>query len=136
MRSSGSNFIDYVKIFCTSGNGGGGSCHFSKSKVQLNGKPDGGDGGDGGSVIIKGDRNTWTLLHLKYTKHISAKNGNNGSKNQKFGADGGDYIIKVPWPWSHMPSNNVVSRSLMCVHLTNSLFTILDCWSTTSKQTK
>ena len=85
MKSSNSNFIDYVKIFCVSGNGGGGSSHFSKSKIKLNGKPDGGDGGSGGSIIVEGDRNKWTLLHLKYTKHISANNGGNGSRNLKYG---------------------------------------------------
>ena len=96
MKSSSSNFIDYVKIFCTSGKGGSGSSHFSKSKIKLNGKPDGGDGGHGGSIIVEGDRNKWTLLHLKYTKHISAKNGSNGSRNLKYGADGLDYTIKIP----------------------------------------
>ena len=96
MKSSNSNFIDYVKIFCVSGDGGGGSSHFSKSKIQLNGKPDGGNGGNGGSIIIEGDRNKWTLLHLKYTKHISANNGGNGSRNLKYGADGKNYKIKVP----------------------------------------
>ena len=95
MKSSNSNFIDYVKIFCVSGNGGGGSSHFSKSKIKLNGKPDGGDGGSGGSIIVEGDRNKWTLLHLKYTKHISANNGGNGSRNLKYGADGKNYKVKV-----------------------------------------
>ena len=93
---SSSNFIDYVKIFCRSGKGGAGSVHFYRAKYIPRGGPDGGDGGRGGHVIIRGNRNLWTLLHLKYTKHIFAENGQNGSGNRKKGADGKDIIIEVP----------------------------------------
>jgi GTP-binding protein len=90
------NFIDYVKIWCQSGNGGAGSMHFYRDKRTAKGGPDGGDGGRGGHIILKGNRNRWTLLHLKYQKHIKASNGVNGSSNNKFGADGNDVIIEVP----------------------------------------
>lgn len=91
-----SNFVDYVKIFCRSGKGGAGSSHLARFKYVPKGGPDGGDGGKGGSVILKGNSQLWTLLHLKYTKHIFAKDGTNGSSNLKTGADGKDAIIEVP----------------------------------------
>ena len=90
------NFIDYVKIFCRSGNGGSGSVHFYRDRQTAKGGPDGGDGGRGGHVILKGNKQLWTLLHLKYRKHIFAKNGGNGSGNKKTGADGEDKIVEVP----------------------------------------
>ena len=90
------NFIDYVKIFCKSGNGGAGSMHFYRDKITTKGGPDGGDGGKGGHIILKGNRHKWTLLHLKYQKHIRASNGDNGTGNNKFGADANDLIIEVP----------------------------------------
>ena len=93
---SESNFVDYVKIFCRSGEGGSGSAHLHRDKFTRKGGPDGGDGGDGGSVILKGNKQLWTLLHLKYRKHIFAENGQNGSKANKTGADGKDVIIDVP----------------------------------------
>ncbi|NLA25531.1 MAG: GTPase ObgE [Bacteroidales bacterium] len=93
---SNPNFIDYVKIFCRSGNGGAGSRHFRREKFTPRGGPDGGDGGRGGHVILKGNRNMWTLLHLKYQRHIFAKHGEAGSGANKTGADGQDAIIEVP----------------------------------------
>ena len=93
---SGQNFIDYVKIFFRSGNGGAGSVHFYRAKYIPKGGPDGGNGGRGGHIILKGNRNMWTLLPLKYTKHILAENGTPGSGNQKSGPDGKDIIIDVP----------------------------------------
>lgn len=91
-----SNFIDYVKIFCRSGKGGRGSAHLRRDKYIPNGGPDGGDGGHGGSVILKGNRNYWTLLHLRYERHAFAENGGNGGSNKCFGKDGKDVIIEVP----------------------------------------
>lgn len=91
-----SNFIDYVKIFCRSGKGGPGSAHFHRSKKDPRGGPDGGDGGKGGHIIMRGDPGKWTLLHLKYTKHLLAESGTNGSGNRKTGADGKDLYINVP----------------------------------------
>ena len=91
-----SNFVDYVKIFCRSGKGGRGSAHLRHDKYIPNGGPDGGDGGKGGSVIIKGNRNYWTLLHLRYERHAFAENGGNGGSNKCFGKDGKDVIIEVP----------------------------------------
>ncbi|HNX44706.1 MAG TPA: GTPase ObgE [Bacteroidales bacterium] len=91
-----SNFVDYVKIFLRSGNGGAGSAHFLRTKLKPRGGPDGGDGGRGGHIIIKGNSQLWTLLHLKYTKHVMAENGTGGSGALKKGADGGDIIIEVP----------------------------------------
>lgn len=90
------NFIDYVKIFCRSGKGGAGSMHFHRAKYVPKGGPDGGDGGRGGHIILKGNRNLWTLLHLKYQKHIFATNGGNGGESRSFGKDGEDKIIEVP----------------------------------------
>lgn len=91
-----SNFIDHVNIYVRSGNGGAGSKHFLREKYNSKGGPDGGDGGRGGHIIIRANRNLWTLLHLRYTKHIIAENGGGGSKNNSFGSDGEDRIIEVP----------------------------------------
>ena len=82
------NFVDYVKIHCTSGNGGGGSAHFRREKYIPKGGPDGGDGGRGGHVILRGNKQLWTLLHLKFKKHIKAGHGVHGSGNLKTGAEG------------------------------------------------
>lgn len=90
------NFIDYVKIHCRSGKGGAGSVHFRREKYVPNGGPDGGDGGRGGHIILKGNAQLWTLLHLKYRKHIKAKDGVNGQSANKKGADGEDVILEVP----------------------------------------
>lgn len=91
-----SNFIDYVKILCRSGKGGAGSRHFYRAKYVPKGGPDGGDGGRGGHIILKGNRNTWTLLPLKYRRHIFAGNGQSGSGGRSFGKDGDDVIVEVP----------------------------------------
>lgn len=91
-----SNFVDYVKIHCKSGNGGKGSAHFRREKYIPKGGPDGGDGGRGGHVIVRGNKQMWTLLHLKYTKHIKAEHGVAGSGNQKSGSEGADAYIDVP----------------------------------------
>lgn len=91
-----SNFIDYVKILCRSGNGGAGSRHFHRAKYVPKGGPDGGDGGRGGHIILKGNRNMWTLLPLRYKRHIFATNGQAGSENRSTGKDGEDRIIEVP----------------------------------------
>tara|TARA_B100001250_G_scaffold413088_1_gene446086 strand:+ start:2340 stop:3341 length:1002 start_codon:yes stop_codon:yes gene_type:complete len=96
MNNSKNNFIDYVKIYSKSGNGGKGSAHFFRSRIQPKGGPDGGDGGRGGHVILRGNQNLWTLLHLKYTKHIKAGHGGDGSKNTSTGANGKDVTIDVP----------------------------------------
>ena len=90
------NFVDYVKICCRSGKGGAGSAHFHRDKTNAKGGPDGGDGGRGGHIILKGNRNLWTLLPLKYRKHIKAGHGGDGSGNHKSGADGEDIILEVP----------------------------------------
>lgn len=91
-----SNFIDYVKILCRSGKGGAGSRHFHRAKYIPKGGPDGGDGGRGGHIILKGNRNMWTLLPLRYQRHIFAGNGESGGANRSFGKDGEDKIIEVP----------------------------------------
>lgn len=91
-----SNFIDYVKIFCRSGKGGAGSTHFRREKFIPKGGPDGGDGGRGGHVILRGNAQMWTLLHLKYRKHVFAEHGKSGSGALKHGADGKDVILDVP----------------------------------------
>lgn len=91
-----SNFIDYVKILCRSGKGGAGSRHFHRAKYVPKGGPDGGDGGRGGHIILKGNRNMWTLLPLRYTRHIFATNGQAGGAGRSFGKDGEDRIIEVP----------------------------------------
>jgi GTP-binding protein len=90
------NFVDYVKIFCRSGKGGAGSAHLHRAKFVPKGGPDGGDGGKGGNVIIRGNKQLWTLLHLKYTKHIHAGNGKPGGASLKTGASGENRIIEVP----------------------------------------
>ena len=91
-----SSFIDYVKIYCRSGKGGPGSMHFHRAKYVPKGGPDGGDGGRGGHIILRGNRNLWTLLHLKYQKHIFATDGSKGGPSRSFGKDGEDKIIEVP----------------------------------------
>ena len=91
-----SSFIDYVKIYCRSGKGGAGSMHFHRAKYVPKGGPDGGDGGRGGHIILRGNRNLWTLLHLKYQKHIFATDGGSGGASRSFGKDGEDKIIEVP----------------------------------------
>lgn len=90
------NFIDYVKIYCRSGKGGAGCMHLHRAKYVPKGGPDGGDGGKGGSIILQGNRNLWTLLHLKYQKHIIATDGGRGGQSRSFGKDGEDKIIEVP----------------------------------------
>ncbi len=90
------NFVDYVKVFCRSGKGGAGSTHLRREKFVPKGGPDGGDGGHGGNVIVQGNSQLWTLLHLKYKRHIFAENGNPGSSALKTGASGKDAIIEVP----------------------------------------
>jgi GTP-binding protein len=90
------NFIDYVKIFCRSGAGGKGSMHFHRDKLTSKGGPDGGDGGRGGHIIVRGNVQMWTLLHLKYTKHVHAIEGTNGAGLRMTGADGPDIILDVP----------------------------------------
>lgn len=91
-----SNFIDYVKILCRSGKGGAGSKHFYRAKYIPKGGPDGGDGGRGGHIILKGNKNMWTLLPLKFRRHIFAGNGESGSGGRSFGKDGNDVTIEVP----------------------------------------
>ncbi len=90
------NFIDHVRLYAQSGDGGAGSAHLRREKYKPNGGPDGGDGGRGGHIILRGNRNLWTLLHLRYQKHVKAKSGANGMQNQKYGADGEDVILEVP----------------------------------------
>jgi len=90
------NFVDYVKIHCTSGNGGGGSTHYRREKYIPLGGPDGGDGGRGGHIIVRGNAQLWTLLHLKYQKHIKAGHGAHGTGNLKTGSQGEDKFIEVP----------------------------------------
>ena len=91
-----SNFVDYVKIYCRSGKGGRGSMHLRHVKYNPNGGPDGGDGGDGGSVILRGNHNYWTLLHLKYERHVKAEHGGNGGRDKCHGTKGKDAYIDVP----------------------------------------
>jgi len=91
-----SNFIDYIKIFCRSGNGGAGSAHLRREKFVPKGGPDGGNGGRGGHVILRGNNQMWTLLHLRYKRHIFAGNGTRGGAQQSTGADGKDIVIEVP----------------------------------------
>ena len=93
---SNTNFVDYVKIFCRSGKGGSGSTHLHRDKLTRKGGPDGGDGGRGGHVILKGNDQLWTLLHLKFRKHVFATNGNSGGSSLKTGASGEDAYIEVP----------------------------------------
>ena len=96
MRVKNSNFVDYVKIFCRSGKGGAGSAHFRRDKTTAKGGPDGGDGGQGGSVILKGNKQMWTLLHLRYQKHIFAEHGGWGSESNSTGKDGANSYLEVP----------------------------------------
>src|ERR1043166_4971110 len=91
-----SNFIDYIRIFCKSGHGGAGSRHFMRTKFNPKAGPDGGDGGRGGHIILRGNKQLWTLLDLRYYKNVIAGNGETGSKNNRTGADGEDVIIEVP----------------------------------------
>jgi GTP-binding protein len=91
-----SNFIDHIRIFCRSGKGGAGSVHFRREKYIPKGGPDGGDGGRGGHIVLKGNRNLWTLLHLRYMKHIYAGDGENGKGGLKSGAGGEDIVVEVP----------------------------------------
>ncbi|WP_210466220.1 MULTISPECIES: GTPase ObgE [Rufibacter] len=93
---SSSNFIDYVKICCRSGHGGGGSAHLHRDKKTAHGGPDGGDGGRGGHIILKGNSQLWTLLHLQYQKHVIAENGGYGGPSHSSGAYGKDIILEVP----------------------------------------
>ncbi|WP_372919060.1 GTPase ObgE [Salegentibacter sp.] len=90
------NFVDYVKIHVASGKGGKGSAHLHREKYITKGGPDGGDGGRGGHVIIKGNKNLWTLFHLKFKRHVKAEHGGNGSKQRSSGAEGSDEYIEVP----------------------------------------
>ena len=93
---SDTNFVDYIKIFCRSGKGGAGSMHFRREKFVPKGGPDGGDGGRGGHVIVRGSTQVWTLIHLKYARHVFAEDGVNGSGANCTGADGKDTVIEVP----------------------------------------
>ncbi|MBN2481560.1 MAG: GTPase ObgE [Bacteroidales bacterium] len=93
---SESNFVDYIKIFCRSGRGGKGSAHLRREKFNPKGGPDGGDGGRGGHIILRGNSHLWTLLHLRYRKHIFAVQGQDGMKDNKTGKTGDDVIIEVP----------------------------------------
>ncbi len=93
---SNPNFIDHIKIFCKSGNGGRGSSSFRREKFVPKGGPDGGDGGKGGDIILKGNSQLWTLLHLRYTKHLKAENGEGGQGSKKHGKNGKDVVIEVP----------------------------------------
>ena len=90
------NFVDQIKIFCRTGHGGAGSKHFLRNKMTAFGGPDGGNGGRGAHIILKGNKNLWTLLHLRYYKNVLAENGEGGSSNNKTGRDGKDIIIEVP----------------------------------------
>jgi len=90
------NFVDQIRIFCRSGHGGAGSKHFLRNKMTAFGGPDGGNGGRGGHIILKGNSNLWTLLHLRYFKNVLAENGESGSSNNKTGHDGADIILEVP----------------------------------------
>ncbi len=93
---SGSNFVDYVKIFCRSGNGGAGSAHFRREKFVAFGGPDGGDGGRGGNIVLRGNSHFWTLIHLKYQRHVFAENGAGGYGSRSSGKAGADIYIDVP----------------------------------------
>ena len=93
---AGSNFVDYVKIFARSGHGGGGSTHFRREKFVAFGGPDGGDGGKGGSIVLQGDKQYWTLIHLKYQRHQFAEDGEHGSGARSSGKDARDIVIPVP----------------------------------------
>lgn len=90
------NFVDYVKVHVSSGNGGKGSSHLHREKYVAKGGPDGGDGGRGGHIILRGNKNLWTLIHYKFQKHFKAGHGEHGSKNRSAGADGADVYLEVP----------------------------------------
>ena len=90
------NFVDFVRVCCRSGSGGGGAVHFYRDKLNAKGGPDGGDGGRGGHIILEGNRNVWTLLSLKYRKHVIGDNGGNGGDKNAHGANGKDIILQVP----------------------------------------
>ncbi len=92
----GRNFVDYIRIFCRSGNGGRGSSHFARTKFNPMAGPDGGDGGRGGHIILRGNSQLWTLLHLRYHKNVLAEDGEHGSKSNCTGREGKDIIIEVP----------------------------------------
>jgi GTPase len=91
-----SNFVDQIRVFCRSGHGGAGCKHFLRNKFTAFGGPDGGDGGRGAHIILKGNKNLWTLLHLRYHKNILAENGERGAGSNRTGRDGKDIIIEVP----------------------------------------
>ena len=91
-----SNFVDYIKIYCRSGKGGAGSVHFRREKYIPKGGPDGGDGGKGGDIIAIGNKNMWTLLHLRYTRHLFAESGGKGSRSRSTGADGANVFLELP----------------------------------------
>ena len=93
---AGSNFIDHVRLYCKSGNGGAGSVHFRREKHVPKGGPDGGNGGRGGHIILRGNKQMWTLLHLRYQKHVFAEHGQPGGGQRSTGADGADIILDVP----------------------------------------
>ena len=93
---AGSNFVDHVRICCRSGKGGKGSAHLFRDRLNSKGGPDGGDGGRGGHVVVRGSSQLWTLLHLKYRKHVIAGNGGDGGRQQSTGAYGKDHIVEVP----------------------------------------
>ena len=90
------NFVDHIRIYCRSGKGGAGSAHFARTKFNPQAGPDGGNGGRGGHIILKGNTQLWTLLHMRYYKNVVAKDGDNGSKNKCTGHDGADVILEVP----------------------------------------
>ncbi len=90
------NFVDYIKIFASSGKGGRGSAHLHREKFVAKGGPDGGDGGRGGHVIVRGDKNMWTLFHMKFKRHFKAGHGGDGGKSRSTGANGEDIYIDVP----------------------------------------
>ena len=124
-----SNFVDYVKIMCRSGKGGKGSMHLKHVKYNPNGGPDGGDGGKGGSVYLRGNHNYWTLLHLKYERHIFAEHGGNGGKDKCHGTDGKDVYIDVPNPpYVQLPIIEQVIRHLQG-------FNVCECTSVSATPT-
>src|SRR4051812_42983222 len=95
-RVEKANFVDYIRVFCKSGKGGAGASHMARTKFKAMAGPDGGDGGRGGHIVLRGNAQLWTLLHLRYHKNILAENGQNGMKNNMTGRDGADEIIEVP----------------------------------------
>ena len=107
-----SNFVDYVKIYCRSGKGGKGSTHMRRVKYIPKGGPDGGDGGRGGSVILRGNRNYWTLLHLKFNRHVIAGNGEHGSRNKSTGKAGEDKYIWATGTLPQLHAKHLIMLSL------------------------